>query len=1136
MKGDFSRLRFSPNKNYTSVLQQQGRVALDADANEQCAINEYLRTTETVDVVGRVGGPLGDDGFHISVQNGAIEIGKGRYYVDGLLCENEQAGLLYSSQPFLINPGSAHTDTTLISNLTLGSVIQVYLQVWQRLVTALDDPCLREPALGQADTTARLQTVWRVIAKAVPGPQPRQLAGSVTLATGSQTVTGTGTTFTSALEVGQQLVFASDKTQTMYKIGAIASNTSLTLASPYAGPQASTTVSVVVPEDCCTAMDRVDVVKTRGKLSVPPIDVSEDCSCQPTPSAGYRGLENQLYRVEIHQHGDETKATFKWSRDNGSVVAAITNVSGNQVYVDSLGPDANLGFSPGQWVEITDDRNEFGEFGADPNQPGDLYQIYSITPETLCVTMVPQPVVASVNLTMNPRMRRWDQFGSSAGSSGVSLSESPLDLENGIQVQFKPGQYVSGDHWLIPARTSTGQVEWPPCDSDQCAFQPPYFAQIYQAPLACITLRDNKPWARDCRTKFPPLTDITASYVYYDPRKCSQLASAKTVQQALDILCGDLQGPCTIVPKPGPGWETPLMALKPGQDADICFPIGNFPLTKQPLLLKGLGNIRMSGGGPGTTIVATGAPAALIFSQCKSVQISDLYASADTVQIRRNRTSGTPALGGTLSFADCGDVTVENVSLKCGYAEVRAAACIDVQNSYVTQSPTQIKLGTQATGTGEVRIRHCNLSVGRNQDGILLVRAQRVQVEDNILAAYTPKTYTFAQRIQSRLFRSNVLRELVSQATYVKAVTAAPAAPAAPAPAAPSVSKPATAAAQEKAAPAKPAVAEAAPAEATPAKPATETAAPAEATAEKAAAATPTSATLSAPSGKVEMTAPASTTAAKTSTAAEAATTIAAPVGIQLPVKKLQFTTVNIGKQVVSFQTSPLLKDFWQTYLSAKAPAQFATNRDLLLYVKKTATDFLLQSKLRAGNSALATVIASVEKTDQIAMARGIAVGGEGIQECRILNNSIQDAVQGITVGTSNHKKSPKVRESATAVTIAGNQIYVGLPLGAQFHARHAIFVGNVNSLLIENNCAEVLANPNNVTVWGIWLYGVFGRRLIVSHCHLAGFNVGILIEPLSTPNRDNPPLWFAGENMAENAKPVVAGDLQFVRQSNNLP
>ena len=65
------------------MLEQQGRVALDADANEQCAINDYLRTTETVDVVGAVGGPAGHAGFKIAVKGGVIEIGAGRYYVEG---------------------------------------------------------------------------------------------------------------------------------------------------------------------------------------------------------------------------------------------------------------------------------------------------------------------------------------------------------------------------------------------------------------------------------------------------------------------------------------------------------------------------------------------------------------------------------------------------------------------------------------------------------------------------------------------------------------------------------------------------------------------------------------------------------------------------------------------------------------------------------------------------------------------------------------------------------------------------------------------------------------------------------------------------------------------------------------------
>ena len=172
MRGDFSQIRFNRQRNYTAVLEQQGRVALDADANEQCFIDAHQSGTQAIDVVGPYGGPAGDNGFQITVTSGhEILIGAGRYYVNGLLCENP-ASLSYDSQPYLIGPTAA---AALISKLTAAGgadVIQVWLQVWQRLQTALDDPDLREPALGNADTTARLQTVWRVVADLVPTPQP----------------------------------------------------------------------------------------------------------------------------------------------------------------------------------------------------------------------------------------------------------------------------------------------------------------------------------------------------------------------------------------------------------------------------------------------------------------------------------------------------------------------------------------------------------------------------------------------------------------------------------------------------------------------------------------------------------------------------------------------------------------------------------------------------------------------------------------------------------------------------------------------------------------------------------------------------------------------------------------------------
>ena len=150
MRGDFSRIRFNPAKHYTAVLEQQGRVALDADGNERTAIDAYLRDTTNVDVIGPYGGPMGDCGFAIDVIDGEILILPGRYYVDGLLLE-AFALQHYDLQPYLINP--TYTAQQLLEAVIEGQgqdSAQLVLQVWQRLVTQLDDDCLREPALGQA--------------------------------------------------------------------------------------------------------------------------------------------------------------------------------------------------------------------------------------------------------------------------------------------------------------------------------------------------------------------------------------------------------------------------------------------------------------------------------------------------------------------------------------------------------------------------------------------------------------------------------------------------------------------------------------------------------------------------------------------------------------------------------------------------------------------------------------------------------------------------------------------------------------------------------------------------------------------------------------------------------------------------
>ena len=104
MKADFTRSTFRPEKHYSSVRMQQGRVQLDADWNEELDIAAHRVETDTVDVIGDCGGPLHASGFalvttvsslpadqqNVARKYGTLKIGDffisaGRYYVDGIV-------------------------------------------------------------------------------------------------------------------------------------------------------------------------------------------------------------------------------------------------------------------------------------------------------------------------------------------------------------------------------------------------------------------------------------------------------------------------------------------------------------------------------------------------------------------------------------------------------------------------------------------------------------------------------------------------------------------------------------------------------------------------------------------------------------------------------------------------------------------------------------------------------------------------------------------------------------------------------------------------------------------------------------------------------------------------------------------
>jgi len=396
MQGDFSRDSFNALLRFSRVLEQQGRVLLDADRNEMQAIQLHLLRSLARDVIGPHGGS--GDGFLIAgAEGGDFGISAGHYYVDGHLCENfgqfSYTGKSAPAQPFFaaepLNPGW-HL---------------VYLDVWERHLSAPERPGLREVALGSADTASRAQVVWQV--KSMPiEPSETDLPALRKFALGSW-----------------------------------------------------------------GDWSRHWQPDLRGRLSAKVVAPTADSTgpCAASAEARYRGLENQLYRVEIHASGTASganRASFKWSRENASVVFPAAEIADKLVRLSSWWRDDRAGLTRGDWVEVLDDDAILRQVA----QP--LRRVEELDRDTLSVQLDRGPEVLKGG--QGAILRRWDHRSKAGALSAITLDDDnaipivedvDLPLEDGINVRFSSAttgqQYRTGDYWLIPARVATQDLIWP---------------------------------------------------------------------------------------------------------------------------------------------------------------------------------------------------------------------------------------------------------------------------------------------------------------------------------------------------------------------------------------------------------------------------------------------------------------------------------------------------------------------------------------------------------------------------------------------------------------------------------------------------------------------------------------------------
>ena len=338
-----------------------------------------------------------------------LGIGAGRMYVDGILAEND-VDLAFGAQPDPPGLGLPQADGRYL----------FYLDVWQRHLSAVERPELREVALGGPDTATRTQTVWQVRWESADG-----------------------------------------------KVCA-------DFGPDWAAAKAGST----------------------GRLAgrATPSPAATD-PCEVPPGAGYRRLENQLYRVEIHDPSSGGTPTFKWSRDNGSVLAKVEGADASAITISGIQKDGVAGFGGAAFAEVRDEERELA------GTPGDLVPI---TVQGAVLTLGAGAILAPRG--SNPTVRRWESGPTAVGE------DAWLELEDGVEIRFAPGDFRNGDYWVIPARTVTGTVEWP---NDE-------FGPLFDAPhgirhrFVALGLLDKAAtaWtvADDCRPIFPPLTELVGLF------------------------------------------------------------------------------------------------------------------------------------------------------------------------------------------------------------------------------------------------------------------------------------------------------------------------------------------------------------------------------------------------------------------------------------------------------------------------------------------------------------------------------------------------------------------------------------------------------------------------------------------------
>lgn len=522
MSGDFTRVTFDPLDDFSRVLVQQGRVVVDADVNELADGFDHRLRALALDVLGRCTAPKETRPDGTSEAPGFRIAAAGGSFTIG-------AGRLYLHGLELDNHGVAPFEIEAGLQDRRGAPVPYDQQPYY------PDP----PAVPSGGRRVVYVDAWE--RERTAAEEPKLIDPAIA-------------------------VDAAERVQTVWQVKVLDSDASgVTCETP--DEKVPGWLEATRPSAARLSTTEVAVPAATDPCSVP-------------PDGGYRGWDNRLYRVEVHDGGLLSEATFKWSRDNASIATVVTGIDSTRkvLAVSRTGRDDVQRIREQSWVEVIDDSDELA------GRPGFLAKVKTVDK----VDDMRQEVELESALPAGydpadedrrTRLRQWDQSEPVAEATGavkVSKATGGLVLEDGVQVTFATsvsgGRLRTGDYWTFEARSATARVR-------NLTAAPPQGPRHFYGRLAIVDLPDE---IVDCRTVWPPRCeggDCGDCSVCVTPE--SHETGELTIQMALDRVRGDggtvclapgryeLDGMLTIrdthsVTIRGHGWSTVLVHRGPG--------------------------------------------------------------------------------------------------------------------------------------------------------------------------------------------------------------------------------------------------------------------------------------------------------------------------------------------------------------------------------------------------------------------------------------------------------------------------------------------------------------------------------------------------------------------------------------------